>query len=82
MGSELLFKYIFAAIAAAALEDYHASLLRAAVEVNDKQPQRLLDLAEEEGNVTGKRVAVLGLAFKPGTDDVRNSRAIPLINAL
>jgi UDPglucose 6-dehydrogenase len=71
-----------AIIAAAAEAGYDASLLRAVVEVNDKQPQRLLALAETEGDLTGKRVAVLGLAFKPGTDDVRNSRAIPVIEGL
>lgn len=30
----------------------------------------------------GARIAVLGLAFKPNTDDIRNSRAIPVIDAL
>jgi UDPglucose 6-dehydrogenase len=71
-----------AIIAVAAETGYDASLLRAVVEVNDKQPQRLLALAEAEGDLTGKRVAVLGLAFKPGTDDVRNSRAIPVVEGL
>ena len=33
-------------------------------------------------DTTGKRVAVLGLSFKPGTDDIRNSRAIPVIEGL
>ena len=33
-------------------------------------------------NVAGERVAALGLSFKPGTDDIRNSRAIPVIEAL
>jgi UDPglucose 6-dehydrogenase len=32
--------------------------------------------------VAGKRITVLGLAFKPGTDDIRNSRAIPVIDGL
>lgn len=71
-----------ALIAAGEAKGYDPSLLKAVVEVNDKQPKRLLQLAEEEIDVTGKRVAILGLAFKPGTDDVRNSRAIPLIEAL
>jgi UDPglucose 6-dehydrogenase len=71
-----------AIIAAAAKKGYDASLLRAVTEVNDEQPKRLLELAEAEGDLTGKRVAVLGLAFKPGTDDVRNSRAIPVLEGL
>jgi len=71
-----------ALIAAAADAGYDPSLLEAVVEVNDKQPERMLDLAERHVALEGTRVAVLGLAFKPGTDDVRNSRAIPLIEAL
>jgi UDPglucose 6-dehydrogenase len=42
----------------------------------------MLDLMDDHVDVAGKRVAVLGLAFKPGTDDVRNSRAIPIIEGL
>ncbi|SEH46551.1 UDPglucose 6-dehydrogenase [Halopenitus malekzadehii] len=61
---------------------YDPALLNAAVEVNDGQPQRLLELLDRHADVAGERVAVLGLAFKPGTDDVRNSRAIPVIDGL
>ena len=72
-----------AALVAAAKEvGYEPSLLEAAVEVNEKQPRRMLDLAERHVDLAGRRVAVLGLAFKSGTDDVRNSRAIPLVEAL
>jgi UDPglucose 6-dehydrogenase len=42
----------------------------------------LLALLDEHVDVAGERVAVLGLSFKPGTDDVRNSRAIPVIEGL
>lgn len=71
-----------ALIAAAENAGYDPSLLKATVEVNDKQPTRMINLAEHYGDLTGKRVAVLGLAFKPCTDDTRNSRAIPLIGTL
>jgi UDPglucose 6-dehydrogenase len=61
---------------------YEPLMLDAAVEVNDRQPERLLSLLDDHADVDGERVAVLGLAFKPGTDDVRNSRAIPVIEGL
>ena len=61
---------------------YEPAMLDAAVAVNDEQPRRLLSLLDEHVDVTGRRVAVLGLSFKPGTDDIRNSRAIPVIEGL
>jgi len=72
-----------AAIKAAASEQgYEPRMLDAATEVNDHQPDRLLALLDSHVDVTGERVAVLGLSFKPGTDDIRNSRAIPVIEGL
>ncbi|GGL22047.1 UDP-glucose 6-dehydrogenase [Halarchaeum grantii] len=71
-----------AIIAAAKAEGYDPTMLEAAVEVNEHQPKRLLELLDAHVDVAGKRVAVLGLAFKPGTDDVRNSRAVPVIERL
>ncbi|MFW6437008.1 MAG: UDP-glucose 6-dehydrogenase AglM [Halococcoides sp.] len=61
---------------------YEPILLDATVAVNDRQPERMLDLLDEHADVTGERVAVLGLAFKPNTDDTRHSRAIPIIEGL
>jgi UDPglucose 6-dehydrogenase len=75
-------KDVSAIIAAARDIGYEPSLLDAAVEVNEKQPRRLLDRLEAHVDPAGKRIAVLGLSFKPGTDDVRSSRAIPLIDGL
>jgi len=58
-------------------------ILRAVLEVNEEQPYRLVALLEKKaGNLSGKRIAVLGLAFKDNTDDVRDSRSIPVIHAL
>jgi len=63
-------------------EGYDSPLLDAAIEVNDLQPKRAVELLERHIDPDGARVAVLGLAFKPGTDDVRNSRAIDLAEIL
>ncbi|KTG30908.1 UDP-glucose 6-dehydrogenase AglM [Haloferax profundi] len=71
-----------AIIAAARSRGYEPRLLQAAVDVNDEQPKRMLELLEDRFDPEGKRVAVLGLSFKPGTDDVRSSRAILLIDHL
>ena len=68
--------------AAARAAGYEPALLDAAVTVNDGQPERMLDLLDDHVDVAGERVAVLGLAFKPETDDIRNSRAIPIIEGL
>ncbi|XGI84234.1 UDP-glucose 6-dehydrogenase AglM [Halorutilales archaeon Cl-col2-1] len=75
-------KDVKALIAAAEEKGYDPSLLHSAVEVNDKQPKRLLQLLDRHIDPEDKRVAVLGLSFKPGTDDIRNSRAIPVIEGL
>ncbi len=59
------------------------SLLRSVNNVNDTQPSHLLSLAERGlGRFDGKKVAVLGLSFKTGTKDVRESRAIKLTEIL
>ncbi|UIP00985.1 UDP-glucose/GDP-mannose dehydrogenase family protein [Halobaculum sp. CBA1158] len=71
-----------ALIAAAEREGYSPAMLHAAADVNDRQPARLVDLLEAKVDLDGAQIAVLGLAFKPGTDDVRNSRSIPVIEAL
>ena len=75
-------KDVNAIVAAAREQEYEPQLLQAAIDVNDRQPQRMLDLLDSHVDVEGERVAVLGLAFKPDTDDVRNSRAIPIIEGL
>jgi UDPglucose 6-dehydrogenase len=58
-------------------------LLRAVLAVNAKQPGQVLKLLEDRfPSLQGLRVGVLGLAFKPDTDDVRESPAIPVIRLL
>lgn len=62
--------------------EYQPELLDAVVSVNDLQPRRLVSLLAENLELEGARVAVLGLSFKPDTDDVRNSRALDVIDLL
>jgi len=58
-------------------------LLESVLAVNEHQPDRIIALLEKRiGTLSGKRIAVLGLAFKDNTDDIRDSRAIPVIETL
>jgi len=58
-------------------------LLDAVVEINEAQPSRMLDILRRHfPTLRGLRTAVLGLAFKPDTDDMRDSPAIPIVRAL
>jgi len=56
---------------------YHFQLLAAVIEVNELQKRRVIGkLVRELGSLRGKRIALLGLAFKPGTDDMREAPSI------
>lgn len=73
---------VAALVAAAEDRGYDPAMLESAVQTNERQPERALSLLDDHVGVDGARVTVLGLAFKPGTDDTRNSRAIPVIEGL
>jgi UDPglucose 6-dehydrogenase len=58
-------------------------ILEAVEAVNERQKHRLIDkLCTALGDISGKRIAVWGLAFKPNTDDMRESPSLALIDAL
>jgi UDPglucose 6-dehydrogenase len=58
---------------------YHFQLLTAVIEVNDLQKRRVIGkLQKHLGELAGKRVALLGLAFKPNTDDMREASSLVL----
>ena len=63
----------------AANTGYHFQLLNAVVEVNELQKRRVITkLRNHLGSLAGKRVALLGLAFKPDTDDMRDAASLVL----
>jgi UDPglucose 6-dehydrogenase len=58
---------------------YHFQLLNAVIEVNELQKRRVVSkLQRHLGTLAGKRVALLGLAFKPNTDDMRGASSVVL----
>ncbi|MGI8705503.1 MAG: UDP-glucose dehydrogenase family protein [Sphingomicrobium sp.] len=59
-------------------------IVRTVVEVNDQRKQNMAARVVNAlgGDVDGKRIGVLGLAFKPNTDDMRDAPSIPLIQSL
>jgi len=61
-----------------------ADFIRSVEAINEGQRLELADLTIDQagGDVTGKRIAVLGAAFKPGTDDTRNSPALTVADHL
>jgi UDPglucose 6-dehydrogenase len=62
---------------------YHFQLLSAVIEVNELQKRRVIGKLERHlGSLRGKKVALLGLAFKPNTDDMREAPSIVLASRL
>ena len=58
---------------------YHFQLLTAVIEVNELQKRRVIGkLQKHLGSLVGKKVALLGLAFKPNTDDMREASSLVL----
>ncbi len=63
---------------------YEFQIMEAVLRVNDAVKMRMIDKIVQavDGGVKGKTIGVLGLAFKPETDDMRDSPAIPIIQGL
>src|SRR6266513_3758380 len=62
---------------------YHFQLLSAVLEVNELQKRRVINkLQKYLGRLRGKRIALLGLAFKPNTDDMREAPSVVLASRL
>jgi UDPglucose 6-dehydrogenase len=62
---------------------YHFQLLAAVIEVNELQKRRVISKLEKHlGRLRGKTIAVLGLAFKPNTDDLREAPSLVIASRL
>lgn len=63
--------------------DYNFEIIESVIRVNDRIKARMVEKVENAvGGVEGKTIGVLGLAFKPETDDMRDSPSLPLIQGL
>ena len=63
---------------------YRFDIIESVISVNDRIKMRMVDKVADAigGDLAGRSIAILGLAFKPETDDMRDSPAIPLIRGL
>jgi len=77
-------KDVKAMISFARTRTVEPKLLAAVEEVNEQQAAHMVAIARQElgGPLKGKRVALLGLSFKPGTDDMREAASIKIANHL
>jgi UDPglucose 6-dehydrogenase len=63
--------------------DLDLPIIEATLKVNESQPLRVVNKARELlGNLKGRKIAILGLAFKPNTDDIREAVSIKIIEEL
>jgi UDPglucose 6-dehydrogenase len=62
---------------------YAFKILDAVIKVNEEQKKRMIDkVVEKVGDLKGKTIGILGLSFKPNTDDIRESSSIVIIQGL
>lgn len=62
---------------------YEPTYLEEIINLNDRQPHRIVDILRKRvGSLREKHVCVLGLAFKPNTDDVREANSIRVVREL
>ncbi len=64
-------------------QGYEPKILKSVIDVNEKQPLKAVEILEKRiGEMSGKTVGVLGISFKPNTDDTRESRSFIIIKEL
>jgi len=60
------------------------NIIRSIIEINDMQKSRMVDKIRQalDGDISGRRIAILGLTFKPGTDDMREAPSLAILPKL
>jgi len=62
---------------------YRFEIVRSVMKVNEKQKERMVAKVKDAlGNLKGKTIAILGLSFKPNTDDMREAPSLKIISSL
>ncbi len=62
--------------------DVDTHILSAVLKVNELQRKRIVDILKSKIDIKGKKIAILGMAFKDGTDDVRDAVSVDVIKSL
>lgn len=76
-------KDVIGLIASSAQMGYDFQLLKEVWDINESQTYRFVDrLSRELGGLDGKTIGLLGLAFKPNTDDIRDAKSLVIIDRL
>lgn len=75
-------KDVRALISFARSQGLDPNILETVLKTNEDQPKKFLELLQRRIDISKSTIGILGLAFKPDTDDIRESRAIPVIRAL
>lgn len=82
-GGSCLPKDLKALIARAKEIGYNPRILEQVLDLNDRQPLRLIEILKKHiPMLKDKKIGILGLTFNPGTDDIRESRVIKVIEIL
>jgi len=82
-GGSCLPKDLSALVHASGTHGYRPRLLESVLEINESQAAKMVQIVEQKlGNLKDKSIGVLGLAFKPNTDDIRNAPALKVVRLL
>lgn len=81
-GGSCLPKDIEALVAKSKEIGYEPKILEQVLQLNNRQCLKMVELLKKHISLRGRTIGILGLAFKPGTDDIRESRAITIVETL